>query len=712
MGDTENEQDIKLLVNERLFAGRTVGQPTKDAYTKKIVEIASGAILWAILVVSQLNKDYDKGRSEAVMNSRLATNPRELNEMYTEVFKEVEEDERADVLQFWRYVVFAARPLRLTEFNHLFAFGAYSPPDSLTEWRARDSACRDGVRLIRMVGVLSRGLVAVRLEQPRVQKAETGSTAPPEVSGRFRLDPVELTGTGETATGDRNIGTYDQDQHRESADHVKEQPTQQQNTQTYGQALFEALLNVIDWDQAINFHADLEVDAEALEAGLDSLWRTFLDAGYEVVPLDMTDGNNWYLEFVHTFVRDFFTDDNGFQLICPQAQRSNSVGQGHYSIAEACLAYLKMQELEPLADLAEKHLTEMNFPHVDELIKPRAFPLARYAFRFFCHHARLSEEHGMAMDFLLSSPIPRAMIVTGKWEHLPGRPIQSEHHRLRTDCSDYSTAQLSRLRFLCGSGLFCTAEHYIKTEERAREVNIGDRSGKTPLYYVFERAKLFKSDEQMAGFARLPSNTALILTSGLICECLIESGANINLKDNRGDPLTVLVTRKPEDLDRVKWLLGKGARPVTHAPLWARCLLPALFGGLGTCALGEAARVASPQMVELLFEYVKTKTIRARNVEELVREVIDGKKYANLGVILAARQVRRVITGGVITLVRQMLMELDQQQAEESSEAGSKGNGMNPQEEDIKRIAELVEELGKNAVRRRFVGMIRRGCYW
>ncbi|KAM0553252.1 hypothetical protein ACHAPJ_007541 [Fusarium lateritium] len=724
MVETENEQDIKLVVNERLFAGRAVGQPTKDAYAKDIVEIASGAILWAILVVSQLNKDYDKGRSEAVMKSRLATNPRELNEMYTEIFKEVEEEERADVLQFWRCVVFAARPLKLTEFNHLFAFSADPPPDSLVEWRAGDSAYGDGDRLIRMVSALSRGLVAVRLKQPTVQKAETGSTAPLEVSGRFRLNPTELTDTGETAAGDRNASTNGQAQHRESADHVENQPSQQQNNQTYGQALFEALLNMVDWDQAINFHADLEVDAEALEAGFDSLWRTFLDAGYEVVPLDITDGNNWYLEFVHTSVRDFFTDKNAFQLICPQPERSSSTGQGHYSIAMACLAYIKMQELEPLAGLAEKHLTEMNFPHVDELINPRAFPLVGYAFRFFCHHARLAEEHGMAVDFLLSSPIPHGMIVTGKWEYLPGRPIQSEHHRLRTDCSDYGT----RLRLLCGSGLFCTAEHYIKTEEGAKEVNAGDRLGKTPLYYVFERAKLFKSDEQMADFARfllqygadpnirpdLWYDTLLEVTLRKhldhSAECLIEGGAKINLKDNRGDPLTVLVARKPEDLDRVRWLLDKGARPVTHAPLWARFLLPALFGGLGTCALGEAARVASPQMVELLFEYVKTKAVGARDVEELVREAIGGKKYANLGVILATRQVRRVITGDVITLVRQMLTELDQQQPKESSEAGSQGAGRNPQEKDGKKIAGLVEELSKNAVRRRLVGMIRRGC--
>ncbi|KAF4453786.1 Protein SERAC1 [Fusarium austroafricanum] len=138
------------------------------------------------------------------MKSRLATNPMELNKMYTEIFKEVEEEDRADVLQFWRCVVFAARPLKLTEFNHLFAFSADPPPASLGDWlTSGGSDWTDGDRLTRL---------------------------------------------------------------------------------NYSQALLEALFNMIDWGQVINFHADLEVDAEALESGLDSLWRVFLDAGYDMVP--------------------------------------------------------------------------------------------------------------------------------------------------------------------------------------------------------------------------------------------------------------------------------------------------------------------------------------------------------------------------------------------------------------------------------------------
>lgn len=86
----------------------------------------------------------------------------------------------------------------------------------------------------------------------------------------------------------------------------------------------------------------------------------------------------------------------------------------------------------------------------------------------------------------------------------------------------------------------------------------------------------------------------------------------------------------------------------------ARFLLPAFFGGLGGCTMREAVRVSSPRMVQMPSKHVKRRYLQAKDAEEPVQ---DGKKYGIPGVILAARQVRRAVTEGIVTLVRDMLAD-------------------------------------------------------
>jgi hypothetical protein len=338
---------------------------------------------------------------------------------------------------------------------------------------------------------------------------------------------------------------------------------------------------------------------------------------------------------------------------------------------------------------------------------------------------RCCEETETFVDLVLGPVLPKSMIVIGKWDYLPGRPIKSKHHHIRTDCSDYGVAELARLRFLCGTGLFYSAEQYLRTVNGAKEIDAPDRKGKTPLYYVLERAKLFKSEDEVASFIGIllrngakpnvkPYNVATLLVLALqeqldrCAEALITGGADVNESGYGGDPLRVLMQRKPDALEKVKWLLSKGAVPLKHTPRLVRFLWPGFFESLACCALDQAAGNASPEMVELLLAYVKPKELNERDSEQLIREAMKQRKFSNLKVILAAPQIRRVMTEELVSLVRTQLAGPDPgtPEGEESSESQSQSDGDGLPGAEVEEMMATLEQLGADIEHRRVVDLV------
>ncbi|KAK7177915.1 hypothetical protein PSPO01_16039 [Paraphaeosphaeria sporulosa] len=121
--ESKNRDDIRNYTNVRLFRDRRVESTFKESFAKDVIARSSGSFLWTVLVVAQLNEDFDKGREETTMRDRVVLNPAEINVKYAQLFEDVDARDTEEILRFWRCIIFAARPLSLVEFQHMFAFG-------------------------------------------------------------------------------------------------------------------------------------------------------------------------------------------------------------------------------------------------------------------------------------------------------------------------------------------------------------------------------------------------------------------------------------------------------------------------------------------------------------------------------------------------------------------------------------------------------------
>ncbi|KAE8136587.1 hypothetical protein BDV38DRAFT_283799 [Aspergillus pseudotamarii] len=702
MVESENEADIRHYVNAWLFKDREFDPVTKKSFATDIIRSASGIFLWASLVVAQLNEDWDKGRSEQTMRDRVRQCPGKINEKYAKLFEEVLDEDVDETYRFWRCMIFAARPLNLAEFRHLFTFSVQSPPKSLAEWAASEGqAVTDDNRLIRYINTLSRGLVEVRLKPAPLRRVATRTAVPldeplsrevseakddslvDDTEARLDTDIEEPNASPQeheqwdTSSGQVTppLGTSDQNggEGRTEEDSGAEEGGPEDEERVEEQALqgfdWTQLLQLVDWERGIQFHVTADLDPQTLDSGSNSLWRMFLDGSWEPVPLDRCDPRNYILETVHNSVRDFFTEKNGFGFLDGQTA-SNYAGQGHCALAKACYTYLNVNELQLLPQMVQGHLGMLNFPELEELVDTGKLSFTPYAYEFLGYHARSAEASGMTVDFLLSSPLTKTTGLVGQWGCLPGSPTALDHIGIRTDCSHYAT----RLHFLCGEGLFRTTEDYLQgTPITVESLEARDRQGKTPLYYALRRARLFKSDSELANFAGVliqhganpnmkthgEETLLVVAVQGKLRECinvLIKAGADVNMPGEWDKtPLEEAVGEGSKDLEIIKLLLHYGANPVRRGRLYWLRHVHDMFRGFYGCALSDSVFISSPAVIELLLRHVLPNQLEAKDAEQLIETALERGRYDCLIVFLTSSPTRKAMTMKSIASLRQSL---------------------------------------------------------
>jgi hypothetical protein len=109
--EDENHQDIATYVQgelERGFSDKGKAQELAE----KIVGKASGIFQWVVLVVPTVLKLHREGRNMKAIQKRLQAIPTELNSLYQEILKSVDDEDRLQSLQ----LIPRLKDVNLTEF--------------------------------------------------------------------------------------------------------------------------------------------------------------------------------------------------------------------------------------------------------------------------------------------------------------------------------------------------------------------------------------------------------------------------------------------------------------------------------------------------------------------------------------------------------------------------------------------------------------------
>lgn len=122
--EKHNNVDIEKYVSEKLF--KVSKGKNSGAYQRLGNEIprrAKGVFLWVALVVEILNEKYEEGGySPKKMTDMLQSVPNGLHPLFKRIIKKIKKDHLRETVQILRWVLYASRPLTLTELRYAMGF--------------------------------------------------------------------------------------------------------------------------------------------------------------------------------------------------------------------------------------------------------------------------------------------------------------------------------------------------------------------------------------------------------------------------------------------------------------------------------------------------------------------------------------------------------------------------------------------------------------
>ncbi|KAI1648973.1 nacht and ankyrin domain-containing protein [Daldinia loculata] len=117
-GRQEHNQDITQYLKFELRIGQDI---LANQIRTEVQEKASGVFMWVVLVVSILNKEYDRGRKHT-LKRRLEQIPSDLHNLFHDIL--TRDNDNEDGLRVCiQWILFAARPLRLEELYFAIMLG-------------------------------------------------------------------------------------------------------------------------------------------------------------------------------------------------------------------------------------------------------------------------------------------------------------------------------------------------------------------------------------------------------------------------------------------------------------------------------------------------------------------------------------------------------------------------------------------------------------
>ncbi|EXK26009.1 hypothetical protein FOMG_17370 [Fusarium oxysporum f. sp. melonis 26406] len=159
--EQHNSHDISTHLKQRIEIGIGIQDAQWQILEEKIREMSDGMFLWVDLVVDDLLRSWDEGRSLEYLTKRVENTPQALETLFSEMLSHFTPERKNIAVKLFQWATLSTKPLRLDEWHHIMGFIRYPTPKSLAEWRASDCFTATDEQLVKQINTLSLGLVEV-----------------------------------------------------------------------------------------------------------------------------------------------------------------------------------------------------------------------------------------------------------------------------------------------------------------------------------------------------------------------------------------------------------------------------------------------------------------------------------------------------------------------------------------------------------------------
>ena len=170
--ERHNHSDIEQFAVQRL--AHITNMLGNQPLVQSVLDQADGVFLWVDLVTNLMLADDDNGETRAKKLETLRKSPNGLDDLYTQVLRELSPVERAETFQIFKWALYASRRLRAKEL--CFALHCEHSRFHITfaAWRESDSFVEEGAQMEKFIRSRSRGLLEIR----SVSKQSTSNAIP------------------------------------------------------------------------------------------------------------------------------------------------------------------------------------------------------------------------------------------------------------------------------------------------------------------------------------------------------------------------------------------------------------------------------------------------------------------------------------------------------------------------------------------------------
>ncbi|KAF5244264.1 hypothetical protein FANTH_7774 [Fusarium anthophilum] len=123
--------------------------------------MSDGMFLWVVLVIDDVLRSWDEGRSLEYLTKRVENTPQALETLFSEMFSHITPEGKNVAVKLFQWVTLSTKPLRLHEWQHIMGFVRHPTPTSLAEWRASEYFTATDEQLVKQIKTVSLGLVEV-----------------------------------------------------------------------------------------------------------------------------------------------------------------------------------------------------------------------------------------------------------------------------------------------------------------------------------------------------------------------------------------------------------------------------------------------------------------------------------------------------------------------------------------------------------------------
>ncbi|KAJ4139704.1 hypothetical protein NW768_001047 [Fusarium equiseti] len=159
--EQHNSRDISTYLKQRVEIGIGIQNAQWQLLQEKITERSDGMFLWVVLVVDDLLRSWDEGRSIGYLTKRVEDTPQALDTLFSDMLSNSTHEAKKVAIKLFQWATLSTKPLRLHEWHHIMGFIRYPTPTSLAEWRASDYFTATDEQLGKQINTLSLGLVEV-----------------------------------------------------------------------------------------------------------------------------------------------------------------------------------------------------------------------------------------------------------------------------------------------------------------------------------------------------------------------------------------------------------------------------------------------------------------------------------------------------------------------------------------------------------------------